>query len=226
MINYISEKPDYTVVFAGITGAGKSTAGNFFLNGEHFRCDYFSLHSVTKQCSSAISTICGRSVKIIDAPGFVNGFYEETLQELNRHLTLTKYGIHAVAFVMENRCFFEFYEKSIMQLLRFKALKPFLFVLLTHAQDIGVTKAVDEYIQQMLQHPRCPQGYRNIMRLVGNRVIMVESLNTTGEYHVQKSKEFMTMIKHIHQSNGYKVYDGVLTLEKDDEEPTSKNYIL
>ena len=226
MINCVSEKPaDYTVVFTGVVGAGTSTAGNFFLNGEYFEC-HDGFISITKQCSSATSTVCGKTVKIIDTPGFdPYRTNEGTLQELNRSLALAKDGIHAVAFVMSTG-FNKLYEKVFthVQLLH---LKSFLFILFTHAKGVGVTKAeADEYIQQVLRNPKCPQGLRNILRLVENRVIMVESFNTTKEYCVQKSKEFMAMIKHIHQSNGYKVCNDVLILKKDGEERKGKNYLV
>lgn len=228
MINCVSETPDYTVVFAGISGVGKSTAGNFFLNGKHLEHEFFT--PTTKECSSATSTICGKRVKIIDTPDTCdpNKSSEEILQELNRSLTLAKDGINAIAFVMSNIHYNEAYEDIIMKLLCFKPLIPFLFVLITHAKHVGATKAkADEYIQEMLLDPNCHLGFKNLMELVENRVVMVESLNTTEEYRIRKSEEFMAMITHIHQSNGYNAYGDVLTLEAlemDEEEPTSKQY--
>ena len=226
MINCVLGQPYCAVVFAGISGAGKSTAANFFLNGEYFECGLL-VTPVTKECSAATSTICGKTVKIVDTPGCCNpgNTDEEVLQELNRSLSLAKDGIHAVAFVINSSCYTEDYEKAITQLLHFKPLIPFVFVLLTHAGDEGGTKAkTDEYIQQLLLHPNFPAYFKNLIQLVDNRVIMVESLNITEQYHVQKSEEFMAMIKHTHQSNGYTVYEDaldVLTLE-DAEEPTGK----
>ena len=206
---YISEQPDYTVVFAGITGTGKSAAGNFFFNKDVFSSGG-GLLAVTDKCSAYTSTICGKTVKIIDTPGFFDGYTsaEENFGELSKTITFAKDGIHAVVFVMNNNRYTEQCEKAIKHLQLFKGLKPFLFVLLTHANNEGVTKAAtDEYIQQTLSHPRCPGGLKNLIELVKNRVIMLESVNTNAEnYHAQKSKEFIMMIEDIHKSNAYKIY--------------------
>ena len=172
------------------------------------------LVSVTEKCSAATSTICGKTVKIIDTPGFFDGFTptEETLQELSKAVLLAKDGIHAFAFVMNNSRYTADYEKAVYQLLHFKGLKPFLFVLLTHAEDVGITKAgADDYIKTTLSHPRCPPSLKTLMKLVENRVIMVESINPTEEYRIQKCEEFIAMINSIHTSNNYQIYtDAVL----------------
>jgi len=161
------------------------------------------------KCTAGTATICGKTVKIIDTPGFFDGFTstKDNFKELSRTLTFAKDGIHAVVFVMNNR-YTETCEKSIHQLLLFKGVQPFLFVLLTHANNTGVTKAAtDEYIQQTLSSPRCPQGLKDLMQKVGNRVIMVESVNSTAEdYHKTKSKELITMIEDMHKTNRYKIY--------------------
>ena len=113
---------------------------------------------------------------------------------------------------MNNNRYTEHCENAIKDLQLFKGLEPFLFVLLTHANNEGVTKAAtDEYIQQTLSNPRCPGGLKNIMKLVKNRVIMLELVNTSAEnYHAQKSKEFITMIEDIHKSNAYKIYTNTI----------------
>ena len=206
---YVSEKPDYTIVFTGITGTGKSAAGNFFFNREVFSTGG-GLLAVGDKCSAYTSTICGKIVKIIDTPGFFDGYTsaEENFGELCKILTLAKDGIHAVVFVMSNNHYTEQCEKAIKHLQLFIGLEPILFVLLTHANNQGVTKAAtDEYIQQTLSHPRCPGGVKNLMKLVKNRVMMLESTNTSAEsYHAQKSKEFIMMIENIHKSNACKIY--------------------
>ena len=203
----VSEQPDYTVVLIGVIGTGKSTAGNIFLNGKYF-AHGSSLHSVKNKCSSAISIICGKTVKIIDTPCFYDELAdsEKICQELRRALILAKDGISAVAFVMRNDRYTEQYEKGIQELQLFKGLEPFVFVLLTHANNEGVTKAsTDEYIQQTLSNSHCPKGFKNLMKLVKNRVIMLESTNTVEHYRAHKNKEFITMIENIHKSNAYKI---------------------
>ena len=214
MYYHVSEKPDYTIVFAGITGSGKSTAGNFFFRESKF-IGKGGLLSVTEKCSEATSTICDKKVKIIDSPGFFDGLAsaEDTFNELSKAMTHAKDGIHAVAFVMKNNRYTEECEKAIEQLLHFRGLQPFIFVLLTYAKNIGVTKAkTDEYIQQTLSDERCPPGFKSLMQLVNNHVIMLDSVNTAEYYHEQKCDELMVMMENIKKANGYKIYTNSMFL--------------
>ena len=195
-----------------MTGVGKSTAGNFILNEKDVFSTEGGLFSVTDKCSAATSIICDETVKIIDTPGFFDGFTptEENFREVSRALTLAKDGIHAVAFVMNlNARYTPHCEEAMQQLLRLKGLQPFMFVILTHTKKIGATKAeTDEYIQQkLLQNPRCPTGLKDLMQMVENHVLMLESVDSiTENYGEQKRKEFIELVKALHKRNGYKVY--------------------
>ena len=206
-----SEKVDYTIVFAGITGAGKSTAGNFFLDKKAFTSKGGVLRG-SKACSASTATIRGKTIKIIDTPGFFDGFKstEDNFNELSRVLTLAKDGIHAVAFVMgryTTSC-----EEAIKQLLLFKGVQPFVFVLLTHAENEGINKdATKNYIEECLSSPDCPPGFRHLMEMVENRVIMLESIGfIASDYHEQKCQELVSMIENVLIINDNRMYTNVM----------------
>ena len=187
-----------------MTGSGKSTAGNVFLNKEVFSTEDQIILG-TSSCSAHVSTICGKTVKIIDTPGFFDGFIsnEDHFRELGRALTLAKDGIHAVAFVMSNIRYTTQCKDAIEQILRFEGLQPYLFVLLTNAKGNGLTKVeTDKYIQKTLSDKRCAPGFKDLMQLVENRVIMLECNPTeeTENYFVKKREEFITMINKMHQN--------------------------
>ena len=196
-------------MFTGIAGSGKSTAGNKFFNKKVFSTEE-GLVFGTAHCSAHVSTICGETVKIIDTPGFFDGFRsdDDNFRELARALILAKDGIHAVAFVMSNIRYTTQCKDAIQQIARFEGLQPYLFVLLTNAKNNGFTKVeTDEYIQKTLSNKRCPPDFKDLMQLVDNRVIMLESGQYTPEnIFAQKREEFIMMIKKMHKTNKYKVY--------------------
>ena len=201
-------------MFTGITGAGKSTAGNFFLNKKSFSSKGGVLRG-SKVCSASTATICGKTIKIIDTPGFFDGFKstEDNFNELSTALTLAKNGVHAVAFVMGR--YIESCEEAIKQLLRFKGMQPFLFVLVTHAENEGIDKiATEKYIEKCLSSTDCPPGFRNLVEVVKNRVIMLESVGFVAHnYREQKCRELVAMIENVNLINDNRMYtNGMLQL--------------
>ena len=203
------EKVDFTIVFAGITGAGKSSAGNFFLNKKVFQSEK-GLLAVTHNSKPGTATIHGKTIRIIDTPGFFDGFKspEESFRELSRALTLAKDGVHAVAFVMNYNRYTTTCEEALKQLAPLKGMQSYLFVLLTQTEDEGVTKeATDLYVRECLSSPRCPNGLKDLIQKVDGRVIMVESkIQVKDNYHDKKSKELIEMVESIFKNNNNEVY--------------------
>ena len=169
---------------------------------------------MTDESTAEISTICGKKIKIIDTPGFFDGFKstEENFRELSRAFMLAKDGIHAVAFVMNYNRFTTTCEKVLEQIFHFKGMQPYLFVLLTQTDNEGITKvATDKHIEECLLSPRCPQGLKNLMQHVSNRVIMVETVGFVEKnYQKQKSQELITMVESVFKSNENKLYTNLM----------------
>ena len=209
----ISGKIDYTIVFTGITGTGKSTAGNFFLRKAAFPTEEGFNHC-TPACSESISMIHGKKVKIIDTPGFFDEFSstKESLNEINKAFIFAKDGIHAFAFVMNYGRFTKAWKEGIQQLLQLnKDIQPFIFLLLTNTRRNGITTAATaEYIEQCLASDRCAQGFRDLMKMIEKRVVMLEAVDFISEsYHEEKCSELLMMIEKVHKRNGNKVYTNI-----------------
>ena len=163
----------------------------------------------SKICSASTATINGKRVKIIDTPGFFDGFKstEDNFKELSKVLTLAKDGIHAVAFVMgqyTTSC-----EEAIKQLL---GVQPFVFALLTHVENEGIDEVTTgKYIEECLSSPDCPPGFIKLMDMVEKRVIMLESVGfVANDYHEQKRQELVAMIEHVFTVNGSRMYTNVM----------------
>ena len=108
------------------------------------------------------SVIFGKRIKIIDTPGFFDEFTstESNFRELSRALTFAKDGIHAIALVIRYGRFTKACQEALQQLQLLKGVLPFLFILLTHAKNKGVTTAATaEHIEQFLTSGRCAPGF-------------------------------------------------------------------
>ena len=87
-----------------------------------------------------------------------------------------------------------------------------MFILFTHTKKNGVTRtAAAEHIEQFLTSDRCAPGFRTLIELVENRVIMLEAVDHVAEnYQQQKCCELLMMVEKIYKRNGNKVYTNAM----------------
>lgn len=91
-----SEAEPLRIVLLGRTGTGRSSSGNTILGRPAFWVDV-SPCSVTTQCQRKTLTVDGRSVSVIDTPGFFHTQLspEEVMAEVGRCVVLSSPGPHA-----------------------------------------------------------------------------------------------------------------------------------
>lgn len=97
-----SEAGPLRIVLLGRTGTGRSSSGNTILGKSAFWVDV-SLCSVTTQCQRKTFTVDGRTISVIDTPGFFHTQLspEEVMAEVGRCVALSSPGPHAFLVTLQ-----------------------------------------------------------------------------------------------------------------------------
>ncbi|KAJ8373696.1 hypothetical protein SKAU_G00042760 [Synaphobranchus kaupii] len=157
--------PPMSLVLVGMSGVGKSAAGNTILGREEFISEA-SPSSLTLTSQRGEGEVCGRRVIVVDTPGLCNTALSgnELREEMQRAVTLCEPKPHAVLLVIQLGRFTE-QEKRVMETLRelfSKRVNEYTMVLFTYGDRLR-NKTIEEFIrsdtnlQQLLR--KCVDRY-------------------------------------------------------------------
>jgi len=92
---------DIAIMITGVTGMGKSSACNFLFGEDKFEVDD-GLLAVATRSDTHDTVLNGKKVQIIDTPGFCEADIggEESFTELSKAIIYAKFGVHAIALVI------------------------------------------------------------------------------------------------------------------------------
>ena len=210
------ETYDYSIMVTGVTGSGKSAFCNFICAEEVFQTSD-GLVSVTAKTGAVTKSLLGKKVRLIDTPGFCDEYEtnEEHMKELGQAIFLARSGVNAVGFTINASGRFTKNEaRTIQEMSKFKEIWPFTFVIFTNAGGLG--DEVEEQklqLQKNLASKRCPKSLHNLLECVGNRYILVESIEHSENqkaYYQQKVRDLLHMIYKIYDLNDHKLYTNEL----------------
>ena len=198
---------DYSIIFTGVTGSGKSQAINFLMKADVFLSKW-SLKPVTTTAVSCTKIVGGKRLKVFETPGFLDPCalsHASEFKRLAKTIIDIPNGINAVALVISiNHRITKEDTNLFEKLISMEEMLPYTFLILTHAKALGNTdKEQKEAIEKIIySKENCPDILRTVLKNINNRFMLLESIESMEpEYHYNKSQELIQILQEIADKN-------------------------
>nr|XP_021327672.1 immune-associated nucleotide-binding protein 12-like [Danio rerio] len=205
------------IVLLGDRSIGKSASGNTILGQKVFRSERSSMFAVTRECSIAEATVSGRSVSVVDTPGFFHRHKrpEQLMMEISRCVCLSYPGPHAFLIVFTIYMGVTKYElqflQKIEQMFGEEVLK-YSIILFTHG-DLLEGGSVEELIEE-----NCTA--RSVVQQCGGRYHVFNNEDVNNREQVE---DLLQKIDSMIQQNGgghytNEMFEDALRARQEEEE--------
>ena len=195
------------MILTGISGSGKSQAGNFFMQQNVFKTNW-GTEIVTTANASCTGIIEGKCIKIIDTPGFLNTHsqtYTEEVKLLAETIVDNPNGVNAIGLVINIESRMTKEDITLLEkFLLMKNLLPYTFLIFTHAKAFGNTiiQQATKFEELLQDTINCPKILPHLINELDNRFMMLESIKPVEEqYFSKKSHELLQILQVIMKQN-------------------------
>ncbi|XP_030285681.1 GTPase IMAP family member 7-like [Sparus aurata] len=147
----MAESSDMRIVVLGNTGAGKSSMANTIFGHRDFKISH-TLNSETKKCQAETRSVSGRSITLVDTPGFfdTDRSEEELKPEIVRCITECAPGPHAFLIVLKVEKFTDHEQVGMNKIQEYFSEEAFKYatVVFTHGDDLPEGQTVEDFAEQ------------------------------------------------------------------------------
>uniref|UniRef100_A0A9J7XX46 AIG1-type G domain-containing protein n=1 Tax=Cyprinus carpio carpio TaxID=630221 RepID=A0A9J7XX46_CYPCA len=186
------------LILLGTSRAGKSASGNTILGRNAFVTNESPL-SVTCQCSVNHATVSGRSVTVVDTPGFFDtpdevNTDEQVKKEIARSVYLSSPGPHAFLIVLRANDRFTEHEQQIPQqseIMFGQEVLKYSIILFTHG-DLLKGESIENLIKENSR-------LRHLVQECGDRFHV---FNNEDEYNREQVTDLLQKIDTMIEQNG------------------------
>lgn len=148
-----------------------------------------------------MANIGGKHIKIVDTPGLLDPqeTTEDELEELANAILEVPNGIHALCLMIDvTKRIHKPDLKMLEQLLIFKELTPYAFVVFTHTKVLGSTDSEQKNELNRMLNDSCPEILTKVIQKSSGKYMVLESVDKMEQgYHTKKSLELLEHIESI-----------------------------
>ncbi|XP_073331387.1 GTPase IMAP family member 7-like [Pagrus major] len=204
----MDESKDIRIVILGKTGVGKSSLANTIFGHRDFKISH-TLNSETKKCQAKTRSLNGRSITLIDTPGFfdTDRSEEELKPEIVRCITECAPGPHAFLIVLKVERITEQEQVGVNKIQEYFSEEAFKYatVVFTCGDQLPEGKTIKDFVNQ-------------------NKLVSDLVMKCGGRCHVIDNKYWEDKPKDEYRSNQFQVEELFKTIDEMVKENNGRCY--